>query len=336
MANLNIKNQVRFFNTIEIIDDHFIKKTSSLSIKFIDEIQWFINIKNKFQNLLPFIPEIKECNLKNNPYIIYKLISFETLHSIFVNLSTTNWKTIVDSYKCLLTHFKKVSPNIYHDKIWKSECTYMYIDKTIERLEKLKTLKQFSYFFNKKKWIYINNKKFPSIDNIITYLQKIKKNTLKKSIFYSICTPNKKRISFFHGDLCFSNCFFDNINHKIICIDPRGAFGNQKIFGDILFEYAKIYESIFGLYDFVIEDKFKLTQSNKNINYKIFYNRNIESIQMTFLNLFPQKNIHQIKLIESLQFLCMIPFHADHPNRQIVFLCHGIIRFWEIIKSEWK
>jgi hypothetical protein len=76
--------------------------------------------------------------------------------------------------------------------------------------------------------------------------------------------------------------------------------------------------------------------NSKSFNYKINISKNAMSCQKAFEKIWPKKYLLEIKLIEALQFLCMIPFHADHYKRQLVFLAHGIVRFYNIIKQEWK
>jgi hypothetical protein len=57
-----------------------------------------------------------------------------------------------------------------------------------------------------------------------------------------------------HGDPVFSNVLMDKIGN-IKLIDPRGTLGNQtSIYGDIFYDYAKIYQSLIG-YDEVMQNK---------------------------------------------------------------------------------
>jgi hypothetical protein len=50
----------------------------------------------------------------------------------------------------------------------------------------------------------------------------------------------------------------------------------------LLFDFAKIYESASGLYDFVIEDKFSVKINSKSFNYKINISKNAMSCQKAF------------------------------------------------------
>ena len=63
------------------------------------------------------------------------------------------------------------------------------------------------------------------------------------------------QIGIIHGDPVFSNVLIDKLNN-IKLIDPRGTIGvTSTIFGDIFYDYAKIYQSLLG-YDEVMQNKF--------------------------------------------------------------------------------
>ena len=61
-----------------------------------------------------------------------------------------------------------------------------------------------------------------------------------------------------HGDPSFSNTLVDKDN-QIWLIDPRGSFGNTKIYGDRRYDWAKFYYSAVGNYDSMNSKKFKVT-----------------------------------------------------------------------------
>jgi hypothetical protein len=79
------------------------------------------------------------------------------------------------------------------------------------------------------------------------------------------------------------------------------------MYGDILFDYAKITQSALGLYDLVIEDRYKLKYQIDNIEYELQLPKNYQMVKTKFTNFIPQKYRKQIRLIEALQFLSMIP-----------------------------
>ena len=52
-----------------------------------------------------------------------------------------------------------------------------------------------------------------------------------------------------HGDPTFSNMLYSNTREEVVLFDPRGHFGNTKIFGDPDYDWAKLYYSVVGNYD---------------------------------------------------------------------------------------
>jgi hypothetical protein len=60
-----------------------------------------------------------------------------------------------------------------------------------------------------------------------------------------------------HGDPTFSNTIVDR-NLRVWFIDPRGYFLKKGIYGDPRYDFAKLYYSAIGGYDFFNRRKFKL------------------------------------------------------------------------------
>ena len=69
---------------------------------------------------------------------------------------------------------------------------------------------------------------------------------------------NSNPYNVIHGDPSFSNSLVDKDN-QIWLIDPRGSFGNTKIYGDRRYDWAKFYYSAVGNYDSMNSKKFKVT-----------------------------------------------------------------------------
>lgn len=286
------------------------------------------------------IPQIVSYSLNSSAlFLKYKFIPVDTLHYSFVfNKGKTDWNYVIEKYQELIHNMSNIHPTKFNYNNVRKQLIQMYIQKTIDRLTEISIQSKFAPFFINDH-VIINQKKYPSLKRILLWFENQSKLINKKhssNLIKSICTPRLENYTFFHGDLCFSNVFIDENADKIYCIDPRGSFGNSKIYGDKLFEYAKIYESVDGLYDFVIEDKFLLKFNGNVFHYKLLSNFNTTKIGIIFTRLFPKQFAEEIALIESLQFLCMIPWHSDHYRRQLIFICLGITRFWNIIKKEWK
>jgi hypothetical protein len=67
-----------------------------------------------------------------------------------------------------------------------------------------------------------------------------------------------------HGDPTFSNSLIDK-NLKVWYIDPRGYFAKPGIWGDPMYDFAKVYYSAVGGYDAFNRRKFKLHIDNETV-----------------------------------------------------------------------
>ena len=136
-----------------------------------------------------------------------------------------------------------------------------------------------------------------------------------------------------HRDLCFSNILVEDNCHFVRIIDPRGKFGSFDIYGDPRYEIAKILHSLEGKYDYIIEDMFEVNVYGTHIEYKI--QEKSEKILQVFEEVFSKLNydLDEVRLIESLLFLSMIPLHKDYPKRQYVMLATGLELFDKVLKT---
>lgn len=340
--NKQIKN-IRFFNHIKINKDETVTKLCNSNDKFyqdkfLNEINWLLKAKK----IIPsYIPEIISYSLnRNNLWIKYKQIKFDTIHDLLINNQEINWSDFIKSLKKYFDLTSQIQPKIKESEEaeWNKKLNNFYFKRTIQNVNK--TEKEILHSDNKTNNLFfeydeivINNKKYPS-------LKQLKKHFLNlvdkpEGIWKELCQINKsKRICFCHLDMVFSNIFF-NSDNNIKLIDARGSFDDSKEYGDQLYDYAKLWQCINGLYDFIVEDKFELSIEENKIEYKIL-NPNLDDIKRKFLELFPKKDHQKIFLIEALQFLNMPPYHKDKPNRQTIMICIGIEHLINLIGDSWK
>lgn len=314
--------QARVFNTIEIDETRgILKKTSINKDKFINEINWYLKLPNKLQYLIPRIYNYSTA--RENPFIEMECYGYNTLHELFLygQLPLYRWQNIFEKLRFVIRDMGRYSV-VGAEDILRS-MRDIYILKTIDRLDSLRKVSEFSSFFASE--IVINNKQYHSLD----YYMRILPDVLEKKLL------NGKNLSFsiIHGDLCFSNILLEESHGFMRVIDPRGEFGVFDIYGDVRYEIAKLLHSIEGKYDFIIEDMFKINVHNNEITYIIHHKT--DGILSVFKDVFKTelKNYNDIKLIESTLFLSMIPLHNDYPNRQFAMLATGIILLDEVLKE---
>jgi len=115
----------------------------------------------------------------------------------------------------------------------------------------------------------------------------------------------KIKIGVIHGDPVFTNVFLTENGIKFI--DPRGKIGDSNtIFGDVYYDFAKVYQSILG-YDFILND------ADFSFDY-------MEKIRNKFESNFNKDEMSAIKIITASLFFTLIPLHnfsGDKFNRYI-------------------
>lgn len=277
---LSFKSQFpvsRFFNNIEIKGETVIKHSLNPKFKYLldDEINWYKYMENVNFTGVPEVLSYEPLKLKRirgmHPHQIKGLS-----HDDKLNIIEEIIKRLHE------VHSVKRSPVISQDLY------YMYIIKTIDRITpvvKMLKLKPNQRFI-------VNGKKVEAVtpDNLRNIMDQFKRLTA---------------ISFFctiHGDPTFSNTFVTNKN-EIKFIDPRGSFGNTKIFGDPRYDLSKLYYSAIGNYDQFNYGNFEIRKNFPEIEFKI------NSSQFEFTDEIFEKNFghyyRDIKILHALIWLSL-------------------------------
>ena len=119
-------------------------------------------------------------------------------------------------------------------------------------------------------------------------------------------------ISVIHGDPVFTNIIMKE-NQDFIFIDMRGEIGNlDTIYGDKWYDYAKIYQSLMG-YDEILLDKFVDT------NYKSSLLNHFEDL---ITMKYGEERTNLIKSLTASLLFSLIPLHDEK---------HKIIDYYELI-----
>ena len=116
-----------------------------------------------------------------------------------------------------------------------------------------------------------------------------------------------KEFKLIHGDCTFSNIILKN-GHTPILIDPRGYFGNTKLFGDEAYDWAKLYYSLYSNYDQFNLKKFDLFINENDIQLTIASN-NWESLENDFFTMLSGKVTRkQMKLLLAIIWLSLTTY----------------------------
>lgn len=164
-----------------------------------------------------------------------------------------------------------------------------YYNKTIARISKIQDMVPFA----RDRYITINGRK---CKNVFYH-----KHELEKCIDDLKCD----NFCFIHGDCTFSNLMLREDKSPVL-IDPRGYFGFTELFGDVRYDWAKLYYSIVGNYDrFNLKD-FRLDINENNVDLKISSNH-WEDMEDDFFEL-TGANRYEIKLLHAIIWLSLTTY----------------------------
>lgn len=320
----NILFSARDFNSI-YVDTTLgtLTKSSTKIQKLEDEAFWFNNLPDELKVLTPrFISFKKDANKAE---LTQELYGYPSLQELYLSgeVNIEDWSYILEKLFTLHRNFEK-----YTSMENEQAMLWLYYDKTVQRVEELKRQKRYwQHLLNEEK-ITINGVKYNGIKvlwkSVEKYAQNISKNVTQTII---------------HGDYCFSNILFDSSNYMFKLIDPRGRLNAEAtIYGDSRYDIAKLRHSVCGLYDFIVQGLFKISEKYKTFEYKVLTTRDYKVLEKIFDNLVVQNgyNPQDIKFIEGLLFLSMIPLHKDNFNRQKMFYLRAVELLNSVLSPENK
>ena len=272
----------RPFNKITIDGEYLIKEPidaqgEKLAVR---ETAWYE--KAKLLNI-PELPKIYETRPLRMEYIrgrnIYECnFEYETKREIL--------KSLVGALKTL-HNSEKVDVDTF-------SIEEAYYNKTMDRLSKIQDLVPFA----KDKYIVVNGKK---CRNVFFH-----KNQLRKKL--DSLKADCDSFTFIHGDCTFSNLMVRDDNSPVL-IDPRGYFGFTELYGDVRYDWAKLYYSIVGNYDQFNLKRFRLEiGENKEEGVKLQIDSNHwEELEESFFEL-TGADQYETKLLHAVIWLSLTAY----------------------------
>ena len=241
-------------------------------------------------------------------------------YMVFGEFDSVFWDKVVEQLHSILDKFsntpfvQQFSVDIYAKEMYVSK-TERYYDELLKnpRFQKISEYASLT----------INDVSYLNFENIWGDVKKIIERDLIEPL---------SRFCIIHGDMCFSNILC-GINDKTdICIlrfiDPRGYFGVRGIFGDPLYDHAKLLHSYEGGYEYIIYDQFSIEKQVDPSSFVFeFSNDNKDKIKEVFADFGNTKS----KLIEGLIYIGMCSRHYDSEDRQLVMYATGIKLLNEVL-----
>lgn len=298
-----------------------ITKISAKKQKLLDEANWYQSLPAEISCFAPRVFNVSED--EKCARVEMELYGYANLAETFIYGSNNleDWYNIIEALLKVHKVFEK-----YTEPADRDELEEIYIRKTEQRLADIAAKYPKIDAMMKSSYITINNahyRNWPELRERLT-------SALKKLAVYN-------RRTIVHGDYCFSNILFDPMHYIFKLVDPRGRFKTQTIYGDPRYDIAKLRHSIVGLYDFIVAGLYKLKQVGEN-SYEFQISSPIvaERLEPFFDELVLEYGYDskEIKLIEAVLFLTMIPLHGDDINRQKAFYLTAVKKLNEVLFAE--
>lgn len=263
---MNYNNYGFIFNDIAVFGDTLRKKSKSVwgDKKISNEIEYYLYIQNNKINFA--MPRLIDYSCSGNAHAFSEVLISPGVRPVYNELtieyiSNSNTlttlinKTNVEYY----TNKIKTHMNNIHNIKMAIPNTSLRNDLYIETVTKiLDRYKDFNLDSNSlyNSIISVNNTKIKKIE----YYCKTIYTTLLNIV------GDRNEYSLIHGDIHLGN-ILEGETGKLYFIDPRGYFGNSKLFGLEEYDYAKLLFGISGysIFDNLTVDELSLNDGNLNI-----------------------------------------------------------------------
>jgi len=244
------------FNKIYIDSNNNIIKKQCINSyglnKISNEIMFYKHLLNNNINF----PIPKILSFSNDSYEMEYLYNYECLYKLYKYLDYTNKQNILNKiYKSLKILHSFTEKEVSKDKYLKD----LYNEIDIKILDRYKIVKPILEKYNFIKTV--NNVK------IIPFFETIK--LIKNEIDEIIDKKNNFYYCIIHGDCQFNNILYNNKTENIVFIDPRGYYGEDKIYGIPEYDKAKVLFALTGYDEFDNRNIDNLDINNDNITINI-------------------------------------------------------------------
>ena len=252
---MNENNYGFVFNDIIIKNGIFNKKSKNSlgKMKINNEIDFYLYIINN-----------------NICFSIPKLLNYEDGNLSIEYISNSYTLTNIINNSNVFNYIDKIQKNIHTIHEIQKYVSFDIIEKDLNIEINKKLIDRFNEFDWNSNLLYnsiksVNNIKFKNINYYC--------NIIYNKIIYYL--DGRNYYNLIHGDIHLGNILLDE-NDNIYFIDPRGYFGESKLFGLYEYDYAKL---LFGLSGYSVFDNIIINELNIiNNNIEIYFIKDYEYI----------------------------------------------------------
>jgi len=228
---------------------------------------------------------------------------------VFGRLNRPTWSRILDACAEYLELAASIRSEEGGDALRR-----LAVDKTRERLESHARSTGFALDRERR----IDGWPVPSVRRIVEELAEV------------VAAAPRNAATLMHGDLCFSNIFYNSRVERVRLIDPRGGVedGAPSVYGDHRYDVAKLAHSIVGRYDQLVCGR-ALCVRDGELSHVLSFDDDPDKtwLEDAFGDLViagePVRSSVTWAVTITL-FLSMLPLHADDPSRQDAFVANAL------------
>ena len=272
----------RFFNEVKILDDTVTKRAIDNSYYHLiqKEQAWYSSIGDLGFRRIPKI-------ISTEPYVMERIKGQHAYQMI--DLTEREKRAVLADYIESLTnlHDLGTQPSVEDD------VRDTYIKKTVDRVTGVSAI-------------------IPNFDQKSITINGVKcKNVFTDPDFFEniFNKLNPRYFTPIHGDPTFSNTLV-NKNLKVWYIDPRGYFAKPGIWGDPMYDFAKVYYSAIGGYDTFNRRKFKLHIDSETVEILMEESHFAQAGKEIFNDYF-KEDISKIEILHGLIWLALSGYAKD-------------------------
>lgn len=272
----------RFFNEVKILENTVEKRAIDPNYAHLigKEQDWYKSVRDLGFRRIPKI-------ISTEPYVMERVRGQHAYQ--MTDLSEREKRAVLADYLDSLTNLHDLG---VQDGSW-DDVKETYINKTIQRVQSVSAIIP-GY---EQKSFTINGVKCRNVFTIDGIWDKIF-NELNPKFFTPI-----------HGDPTFSNSLVDK-NLRTWFIDPRGYFAKPGIWGDPMYDFAKVYYSAIGSYDAFNRKKFKLHVDSETVEILMEDSLFAVAGKEIFTDYFG-KDLYKIKILHGLIWLALSGYAKD-------------------------
>ena len=274
------KLKCRPFNQVTVEGDKVVKTgIDEQGKKLADkEIAWYKKLKGKSYNAIPYIYSYDPLTME--------LIDGKCIYE-YNYLPNEQKRYALENIINSLREIHQMESVPYDEKSYREA----YLDKTYDRLSKVRDLVPFA----NDETVTINGK---VCRNIFYHQEEVERLVMQYA---------PREYVLIHGDCTFSNTM---LRHDIepVFIDPRGYFGSTKFYGDVAYDWVKLYYSLFSNYDQFNLKRFSLDIREKDVLLEIGSN-SWENMEECFFELLEgEVTRRQMKILLAIIWLSLTTY----------------------------